>query len=430
MLTDYGKFVDAKPHNYYEELAQAFIDESWSNTAAKTPENGGGIMEQVEIGCDQYCCIDAWVKTAVGDVTAGLKDSRDFLRMYFRDIHHRCKRGQYYKFDGNYWIVNDYSPFNGISQEVGIRRCNNVMRIIDPLNGGIFEIPCVIDYDMTAPSTQVGRYIITPNNHAIVKVQGNDDTLRLFQLNTRYMFGGRPFKLYAYQNAINYSVADDRPTYLELDLYLDEEHDGDDKGCGIAYNGDYNYSIKINAGNMHVVPDSAGQLYAIVMFNGAEVKRRVIWCVDNPRVMDVRQDGGYEVYGRVGDKCKVTATLDGNPDVSSCVTLAIEEQKQSTAHIVMLDRFSKIRQNESIAFGIGVEYNGKLYDDLTDVSVEMLDGGDKYIAIATADGKYVATCAKVAEYPLEMQVSAKIAVLPDVDVKPVVFTITTVSMFG
>lgn len=250
MFEDYSRFVNAKPHDYYEDLAQAFLNQSWSNTAAKTPENGGAIYEQTDIGSAEYNCIEACVKTAVGDVTSGLKDSRDFMRMYFRDIHHRCKRGQYYKFDGNYWIVNDYSSFNGISQEVGIRRCNNVMRIVDPMTDEVFSIPCVIDYDMTAPSAQVGRYVITPNNHAIVKVQGNDDTLRLFQLNTRYMFGGRPFKLYAYQNALNYSDADDKPTYLELDLYLDEMHNGDNIETGIADNSHTSYAESTTVDDM------------------------------------------------------------------------------------------------------------------------------------------------------------------------------------
>lgn len=250
MPFNYGAYGDVKPHDYYEDLAQAFIDEQWSNTAAKTPENGGAIYEQADIGSTEYNCIEAWVKAAVGDVTSGVRDSRDFMRMYFRDIHHTCKRGKYYKFDGNYWIVNDYSNFNGISQEVGIRRCNNTMRIIDPMTGEVFSIPCVIDYDMTAPSAQVSRYVITPNNHAIVKVQGNDDTLRLFQLNTRYMFGGRPFKLYAYQNALNYSEADAKPTYLELDLYLDELHDGDNIETGIADNSHTSYAESTTADDM------------------------------------------------------------------------------------------------------------------------------------------------------------------------------------
>ena len=245
MPFNYAAYGDVKPNDYYNDLAQAFIDESWDNGAAKTPENGGVILEQEAIGSSVYNEIEAWVKTTVGDVTTGLKNSRDFLKLYFRDINHTCVRGQYYKFVDNYWIVNDYSHFNGIPQDVGIRRCNNFMRIVDPTTGEVFSAPCVIDYDMTAPSVQVSRYIITPNNHAIVKVQGNDDTLRLFKINTRYMFGGRPFKLYAYQNAMNYDIVDEKPTYLELDLYLDEAHDGDDIENGLAFNetGVYSESV-------------------------------------------------------------------------------------------------------------------------------------------------------------------------------------------
>ena len=59
------------------------------------------------------------------------------------------------------------------------------------------------------------------------------------------MFGGRPFILYAYQNAMNYDIVDEKPTYLELDLYLDEVHDGDDIENGLAFNetGAYSESV-------------------------------------------------------------------------------------------------------------------------------------------------------------------------------------------
>lgn len=428
MLTDYGKYEAVTPNDYYDELAQAFINEQWDNGAAKTPENGGEILEQVAIGEDKFCCVEAWVKSTVGDVTSGLKDSRDFCKLYFRDIKHTCVRGQYYQMQHCFWIVNDYSHFSGIAQDVGIRRCNNAMRIRDPLNGGVFEIPCVVDYDMTAPSAQVGRYIITPNNHAIVKVQGNKDTLRLFKLNTRYMLGGRPFKLLAYQNALNYDAVHEKPTYLELDLYLDELHDGDDVEAGIAYNGDYDYKLQINAGDMHITPDSSGQFYTTVMFNGAEVSRHVLWTVDNPRVIDVKTDGSYAAYGQVGDEVVVTATLEGNPDVTDSITITIEAAEQATPHIVLLDKFAKIRQNESITFTVGVEYGGKLYNDVADVEIELLGTGGKYIVI---DGIYTATCIKVKKTGyVEMQVSAKIASMPDLAVEPVVFPIKTVSMFG
>lgn len=430
MLTDYGKYEAIAPNDYYNELAQAFIDEQWDNGAAKTPENGGEILEQVAIGEDKFRCVEAWVKSTVGDVTTGNKDSRDFCKLYFRDIKHTCVRGQYYQMQNCFWIVNDYNHFSGIAQDVGIRRCNNVMRIRDPLNGGVFEIPCVVDYDMTSPSAQVGRYVITPNNHAIVKVQGNKDTLRLFKLNTRYMFGGRPFKLLAYQNALNYDAVHEKPTYLELDLYLDELHDGDDIEAGVAYNGDYDYKLQINAGDMHITPDSTGQFYTTVMFNGAEVSRHVLWSASNPRIIDVQAGGKYVVYGRVGDEAVITATLEGNPDVTDSITIKIEDVPKATPHIVLLDKFSKIRQNEAITFTVGVEYGGELHSDMTDVAVEMLGTGSKYIAIS-GDGAYTAICTKVKKTGVvEMRVSAKIATLPELDVEPVVFPIKTVSMFG
>ena len=87
MLTDYGKYEATTPNDYYNELAQAFIDEQWDNGAAKTPENGGEILEQVAIGEDKFRCVEAWVKSTVGDVTTGNKDSRDFCKLYFRDAN-------------------------------------------------------------------------------------------------------------------------------------------------------------------------------------------------------------------------------------------------------------------------------------------------------------------------------------------------------
>ena len=67
-------------------------------------------------------------------------------------------------------------------------------------------------------------------------VQGNVNTLRLFKTNTRYVLGGRPFKLYGYQNALNLNLTTNYDTLLYLDLYLDELHDGDDLVNGVAYN--------------------------------------------------------------------------------------------------------------------------------------------------------------------------------------------------
>ena len=231
------------PNDYYRDLTQSFIDEQWYNTSAKTPENGGELLEQAAIGSDEYNCIEAWIKPTVATTSTGMKDPLDFNTLIFKSIDHIVPRGLLYQFDGDSWLVHDSGKFDGLPKSVGIRRCNNVMRIMD--GDTAFSIPVIVDYDMASPSAQISTPIITPNNHAVVMVQGNDDVYRLFKLNTRYILGGRPFKLYSYQNAIN-AAGMSKPTLLYLDLYLDEAHAGDDIENQLADNSSIDYPMDEN----------------------------------------------------------------------------------------------------------------------------------------------------------------------------------------
>ena len=195
------------PNDFYRSFQQNLVDELFDNTSAKCT-----IQEQDAIGASTYHDVDVWLDYIVGTTSSGVKNGNDFTQLMFRDIDHFTVQGLYYIFDDNYHISYFYNRYDGLEKALAVRRCNNAMRIVDPENGSIFSIPCVIDYDMTSPSQQVSSYVITPNNHAVVMVQGNADTLRLFKLNTRYMFNGRPFKLLAYQNAILYDLQNQVPT--------------------------------------------------------------------------------------------------------------------------------------------------------------------------------------------------------------------------
>ena len=414
------------PNEYYRELAQEFINQQWENGAALAPEHGGPIKEQCGIGSKNFCCIEAWVKNTVGDVTTGLKDSADFLKIYFKDITHTVKRGLMYQFNDSYWIVNDYGHFSGLAQDAGLRRCNNQLRIVDPENGDIFSIPCVVDYNMQSPGHQVSSAIITPNNHATVMVQGNVDTIRLFKLNTRYILNCRPFKLLAWQNAVEADLSTPYDTLLYLDLYLDEIHERDDLENRIADNGDWDYEVVINAGDIQLSPDSTGQLTATVKLNGDEVERQVVWNSSNQRIVNVTPDGQYQVYGEVGDDVKITAALAGNPLVSCMIDVMIAEAEKFEPVIVLDKEFATIRQNDSITFSVQIEYGGKLYTELTDVEVKLLSG--KTAVTLTQDGaaKYTLQCNKIIKTPVEMEVSATV----DGMTATKQFRIKTVSMFG
>lgn len=400
MPIEYSTIGGATPNDYYRDLAQSFINQSWTNNVAKTPENGGEIKEQTEIGSDEYKIIDAWVKTTVGDVTIGMRDSGDFLKIYFRDIDHEVFRGLYYQFFNSWWICNEFGHFSGIAQDAGLRRCNNVLKIVDPENGSVFSAPCVVDYDMSSPSVQVSRYILTPNNHATVMVQGNVNTLRLFKTNTRYVLGGRPFKLYGYQNALNLNLTTDYDTLLYLDLYLDEIHDGDDLVNGVAYNGDYNYKVKINSKPMTLPSGGAGTVTADVTLNGAEANKTIVWSTSNAEVLTIDQNGKYTVVGADGQTADIIATLSGNEDIKDSVTITVGVQSVNPK-IYLDPAFDKIREYQTIEFDVKVAIGGVVIKPDT----VRVNADSEYLAVKQTSSGWQLTCVKRSSAPLTMTVT-------------------------
>lgn len=377
------------PNDYFRDQQQASIDQQWDCTSAKYT-----IKEQKDFGSDIYNDIEVWIDYVVGLGSRGTTNGDDFRQLIFRDINYQVKRGLYYQFDGNTWIVYFSDEYSSLSKDAGVRRCNNVMRIIDPENGSIFSIPCVVDYDMTSPSQQVSSYIITPNNHATIMVQGNADTLRLFKLNTRYILGGRPFKLLAYQNAlIDESIAP-IPTLLYLDLYLDEIHANDDIANQLADNGSYQYTVEIDSVDMELTNGATGVLTASITLNGEEVNREVVWASSDTNVVAIDNQGNYQVIGANGQSCTITATLQGNTSVTASIKIAVVGTESLQAKIVLEPSFSKIRQYETVDFTIKASYGSQLYEP-SDVVVSLSENSiilsNQYLSIQGGQGNYQIT---------------------------------------
>lgn len=414
------------PNDYFRDLQQAAIDNLFDCTSARYT-----VQEQDAIGASTYHDIDVWLDYIVGTTSSGVKQGADFTQLMFRDIEHPVFQGLYYIFDDNYHISYFYNRYDGLEKALAVRRCNNAMRIVDPDNGSIFSIPCVIDYDMTSPSQQVSSYIITPNNHAVVMVQGNKDTLRLFKLNTRYIFNGRPFKLLAYQNALLQDLSNQNPTLLYLDLYLDEIHDKDDIENGLAYNGEYIYNIQIDADNMELSNGVKGNLSATITLNGEEVKRNVLWASSNEDAVLINVAGGYTIIGSSGSSATITATLDGNPNVLSTITIQVVDSQVVKPLILINPAFNKIRQFESIDFSIEVMYGSTLLVP-QNITLSLSETGqvlsNQYLTITQSGSRYIITANTVATTPQILYVSVQ-NVSPDFQITAQ-FTLNVVSMLG
>ena len=384
------------PNDAIREQQQEAINARWEATTARYT-----IKEQTEFGSNIYKNVEVWIDYVVGMSSRGTTNGDDFRQLIFKDLDHPVGRCLYYQFDKNYWLTYFTDDYDSIVKSIGIRRCNNALRIVDPENGGLFSIPCVVDYDMSSPSQQVSSYIITPNNHATVMVQGNEETIRLLKLNTRYIIGGRPFKLLAYQNAlVNEDVAP-YPTLLYLDLYLDEIHAKDDIEKQIAYNGEYVYSIGINSNDMELVAGAEGYLDASVALNGTEVKRKVVWTSSNSDIVTVDKNGHYTIIGKDGQSCKISAYLENNKEVIDSITVKVVSSEKITPKILIEPLFDKVRQYETLTFEVQASYGDGQYIPESNVSLskdeEVLS--NQYVKIVKNGTVYSITGLSIAPIP-------------------------------
>ena len=349
--------MSLQPNEDYRELQQAFINQAWDNTTARRT-----IEEQNSFGPLLFHEIEAWANAVIGTTTTFMKNGADYCQLVFKDIDRKVIRGLYYRFDDNYWISDFTSPYQGLNSDLTVRRCNNYLKIVDPENGSLFSIPCVVDYDMSSPQIQVSSYIITPNNHATVYVQANEDTLRLFKLNTRYILNGRPFKLYAYQNALNENMFSETSTVLYLDLYLDEAHAKDDFINQIAYNGEYDYTIVVNNETIEGKSGTRGKIDYYIYCNDKVVNKSILFVSSDLKVVAVNEEGFYTIKGAPGQEAIITLYLKENDDIFSKVKVIVADDGYSGNPVLILTpKIDKIRQFEKVNIEAIIQQNGMSY---------------------------------------------------------------------
>lgn len=350
------------PKEHYINQMQALVDDRWENSTQTSFE----VQMQKDIGSDVYVDVEVSVDASI-DAGTGYKKGDDFKIFSHRDIRLETPTGLMYKFANNYWITTNT---NNLASPVGsyeVRRCNNVLRWINPYNGFLNEVPCVLDYELSSPQPLKDKDVITANGHILVTVQGNELTGTITK-NQRFVFNGQPFKVVGIQNLLNDDINTYESNLFYIDMFLDMEQEEDDLVKDIANKTEYNYSITIDPPISKQVTGFKGQLSATVRLNGKVVDRAIVWEGNDFIIID--SEGNYTLSEMRGKTATIKAYIRGNPDLYDTVDIQIVSAIENNYSIVVYPELKEVRSKIPVTFEVSLYNNGVKQDDVVEFKTD------------------------------------------------------------
>ena len=324
------------PYERYTGHLQALINERWENSTQTHFE----VFQEMVIGSGEYSPVNVSIDTAI-DIGTGFKKGDDFKVFSHKNIEGQMPLGTMFKTDKDYWLCINTNGYASPTNSCEVRRCNEIMKWVDPLDGYVYQQYCCVDYELSSPRPSKDKDIVVADGHIFVYVQGNERT-RKIRKNQRFIFNGQPYKLSAYQTLLDEDSTTDYSNLLYIDMYLDTVQPTDDLVNGIANITDYNYAVVVTPNLTQQAHGYVGQLIATVLFNGETVERELIWTSNEYAVID-EASGTFTLTGEVGSVATIRATLAGNPDVYD----------EFHVHVVRLRYIIVTDRNEEIVTSLG-----------------------------------------------------------------------------
>lgn len=349
--TNYLNNIATLPSQSYTELFQATIDEQWSNTTQLIT-----VLEQASIGSDIYNELEVRVDYAL-DMGTGYKQDDDYKLFSFQNLSHNVSKGLLYQYDDDYWLTINTSELGSISKDINVRRCNNLMQWVEPSNGKLNRVPCVIEYVLESPNSLKDKEVVVANGHISILCQGNSLT-RNISKNTRFIFNGQPFKLLAVQNMINNGIFENQSSdLLYLDMYLDMIEADDDIANNIANSQQYQYKINIDSTTTEQIKDFRGAVSTTVFLNDNVVNREIYYS-GNENVSVNEITGEYVLIGDVGSVATISANLVGNPNSKVSVNINIVQSLEDIYELIVEPIYENINVGNKVSFEVNEYKNG------------------------------------------------------------------------
>ena len=397
----YARKLVKKPHDAYLSHLQALINERWENST----QTIFTVYQQVDIGSTEYVEVPMSIDTAI-DIGTGFKKGDDFKVFSHKNIEADLKLGLMYRTEEDYWVCINTNGYASPTNSCEVRRCNNVMKWVDPETGNINEQWCAIDYELASPRPSKDKDIVVADGHIVITVQGNDLT-RSIRKNQRFIFNGLAFKVSAFQSLLDEDDITFHSNLLYIDMYADTIQPSDDLVNGIANATDYMYAIELQPDITQQVSGFSGQMVATVTCNGEVVDREIAWTGNE--FVTVNDDGSYTLNGDVeppegevyDEKIAViTATLVGNPTVTDSCFIEIVETIEDTVDIVIDPLFTEVRQSLPQTFSVYLHRNGVPQDD--DVKCKTSGLSHNYFTLQQNGHDFTLSVKDISDTPLTL----------------------------
>ena len=172
---------------YYSQLLKDKIDETKefaSDTFEIEVENVPGTMEFDPIVCRVCHAINPKI---------GLQRGDDFKELKFFELDYPNGIGTRYRFDDSIWITVNTDNTKYTTKSNVIRRCNNVLKYINP-EGEIIEEPCIIDYAVKYSNVYYNDKLDIPQGTMIITAQNNINAKQIL-INDRFIFDSQVYKI-------------------------------------------------------------------------------------------------------------------------------------------------------------------------------------------------------------------------------------------
>lgn len=315
--------IAQSPKQYYDDLNQATIDSLWEDTNridAKVQEQDAYPFK------DTYTEYEAWIDNIAEANIAINKSVSDFISIWFKDCSHRTNyKGQYYKFslDG----INEdtyicYDTINPIAQmsECKVVRCNQVLTWADS-NGKIHTMPCYLGSDITSTNNQYSKDGTIPNARLIICLQATEYTKQIKQ-NQRFMFQhNSAFKVEEVDAYEQETGANGDCTFVKLYVAWSPIVPTDNTELNLCnYTNDV-YAININQSDISLIKGNTIQLTVTTIHNNKTEDFKILWTSSDETIATVDENGF--VTSVATGSCKITATMDGNANVSDNIDITI-----------------------------------------------------------------------------------------------------------